>query len=93
MLADRTVRCWGNNAQGQLGEGSREHVLTAVTVPALTAVEQVSAGNRFTCAVSNGGELRCWGDNQFGALGDGTMIPRAAPVLSDNYTSPTQPIM
>ncbi len=69
------VRCWGLNANGQLGDGTRIDRATPVEVTGLSAgVAALSAGVRHTCAVTTSGALKCWGDNFAGQLGDG-MIP------------------
>jgi cysteine-rich repeat protein len=78
LLEDRSVRCWGANAYGELGYGHTEHIgddeapseagdvdLGDVTVLGL------AAGGRHTCALLTGGRVRCWGDGLAGALGYG----------------------
>jgi alpha-tubulin suppressor-like RCC1 family protein len=73
--------CWGNNAFGQLGDGSA----TSRRVPTLTWFDAhdwslvLSAGNYHTCAVKASGSVFCWGRNAEGQLGDGTTTPRSAP--------------
>jgi alpha-tubulin suppressor-like RCC1 family protein len=67
------MRCWGQNAEGQLGDGTR----TARTMPTATAVvttndwAAVSAGTQHTCAIHTDGSLWCWGSNASGQLGLG----------------------
>ena len=65
--------CWGGNAYGGLGEGTTEdkYVPTQVTGLA-TSVVAVSAGDAYTCAVTEAGGLRCWGYNARGELGNNT---------------------
>jgi alpha-tubulin suppressor-like RCC1 family protein len=69
--ADRTLRCWGLNEQGQLGAGTRTNASTPVPVSGISGVVAVAGGAVHTCAVTNG-SVRCWGENEFGQLGDGT---------------------
>ena len=75
------VKCWGNNDQGQIGDGTFPGRLTPVLVSGLTNVTQIAAGLGHTCAVLGSGEVKCWGDNYFGQLGDGNHgIDQRTPV-------------
>jgi alpha-tubulin suppressor-like RCC1 family protein len=83
----RNVVCWGNDAQGQLGNGADGGSSSAVLVRnladtgALTAADQVSAGARTTCAVLTLGRVACWGDGAAGQLGQGDHESSQIPVL------------
>ena len=82
LLSDETLRCWGRNVEGQLGDGTTTNRRNPVQV--LTGVQQVSAGVEHTCALLTGGTVRCWGANgdgfSGGRLGDGTTTDRLSPV-------------
>jgi alpha-tubulin suppressor-like RCC1 family protein len=77
---DGTVRCWGRNDQGQLGDGSTSWTGAPVTVAGLTQVVAVAAGFAHSCALLADGSVRCWGNNGAGQLGDGSITPRPTPV-------------
>jgi alpha-tubulin suppressor-like RCC1 family protein len=65
-----TVACWGDNSQGQLGDGGLVDRNVAVPVAMLPAgVQEISLGFFHTCAL-NSGVVRCWGINGFGQLGN-----------------------
>ena len=51
VLADGTVRTWGDNAYGQLGDGTTTTRRTPVAVPGLTGVTLVTAGRSYTAAL------------------------------------------
>jgi alpha-tubulin suppressor-like RCC1 family protein len=86
VLDDATLRCWGTNDSGQLGDGTTSQHLLPAPVPWLSAVAQVSLGDDHACAVGADGSLHCWGDNGAGAVGDGTdttrLVPTPVPSLS-----------
>jgi len=55
------VECWGDNDQGQLGDGSTTNSSTPVTVPDLKTVKEVSVGAGSACALLDDGTVTCWG--------------------------------
>ena len=75
LLADRSVKCWGYNVDGQLGLGHRNNIgdneLPSTLSPLSLgeSIRQVAAGNNFTCALTESGKVKCWGDNIHGQLG------------------------
>jgi alpha-tubulin suppressor-like RCC1 family protein len=81
LLADGTVRCWGNNYWGQLGDGQPGlNSPDPVEVVGITGAVAVAAGTGSSCAVVGGGAVRCWGQNNGGQLGDGTTADSPVPV-------------
>jgi alpha-tubulin suppressor-like RCC1 family protein len=67
--------CWGNNSEGQLGDGTTVNRRTPVPVTDLAGATALAAGRAHTCAVIGDGSARCWGQNLSGQLGDGTVMP------------------
>ena len=60
ILQSLTVKCWGNNDTGQLGNGNREPQSGAVDVTGLTNVMQLASGQQ-NCALIIDGSVKCWG--------------------------------
>jgi len=77
-LDDNTLRCWGANDTGQLGDGTRTTALGAGVSPDLPSIEQFSTGYQHTCAVRQG-DVYCWGRNDIGQLGQPDRIARTVP--------------
>ena len=72
------VFCWGGNASGQLGDGSRVNRTRPVLVPVSGSFTSVGAGSAHSCATGTGGAF-CWGDGRQGQLGDGGAAARPEP--------------
>ena len=86
VLTGGGVKCWGNNANGQLGDGTTSQrntpvdVLTTPSGAAITGISLVSAGGYSTCALTTAAGGKCWGGNASGNVGDGTILQRNTPV-------------
>ncbi len=87
LLADGSLRAWGNNSGGQLGIGSTvtpQPVPTPVDASGILAgkkVTAVSAGHEFTVALCDDGTLAAWGWNDEGNLGPSATGPFSASPL------------
>ncbi len=95
-LANGQARCWGDNTEGSVGDGTTTERLLPVVVknPAgtgpLTGVVEIYTGTDHACARVNGGQARCWGSTDDGQVGDGTplngpdrLLPRAVRNLGN----------
>jgi len=69
-----TVMCWGENSEGQLGNGSTTPSATPVSasLPSGFTAAHVTVGEEHSCALSTSGAVICWGKNDYGQLGDGS---------------------
>lgn len=80
ITKDRGVQCWGMNDAGQLGiKSDTEPHKKPVTVPGLSGVSKLTAGEASTCALLGDGSVRCWGANGEGELGLGSRSPEERP--------------
>lgn len=85
---EQYVASWGQNSDGQLGDGSSTRRFAPVNVDASRslankAVVQVSGGAYHSCALAADGAVTCWGYNNAGQLGDGTNTLSRTPVEVD----------
>ena len=85
LLDGGGIKCWGNNAVGQLGLGDRRSRILAadlgdqlpfVDLGAGRKAKAISAGLWHTCVVLDDGTVKCWGDNRMGQLGLGDIVNR-----------------
>jgi alpha-tubulin suppressor-like RCC1 family protein len=86
LLTDGTVSCWGDNGNGELGNGTTVNSSSPALVPNLTGVTALATGTNFTCALVTGGTVECWGQNNVGQLGTGTTTDSAIPVAVSNLS-------
>lgn len=75
-VADKRAYCWGDNTEGQLGDGTIESRDKPVWVAPFGDVVDVSAGYTHSCLVRSTSDVYCWGKNDRGQLGDGTKTDR-----------------
>ena len=84
LLSDGTVRAWGLNDYGQLGNGTTADSAVPVKVAGLSQVTGISAGwdsavATVTSGISAVTSVWTWGGNDYGQLGDGTLTSHSTP--------------
>ncbi|MBW2261895.1 MAG: hypothetical protein JRG91_07980 [Deltaproteobacteria bacterium] len=76
------ARCWGDNSEGQLGNGSTTDSRVPIAVSGLSSgVDTICGGYFHTCALLTSGEISCWGRNAYGQLGNATFTDTETPIL------------
>ncbi len=87
-LHNQQVYAWGDNAYGEIGDGTTTQRTAPATVSGLTSATAIAAGNYFSLAVQCGA-VWAWGDNTYGQLGfdplsvAGSSLPVLALARSD----------
>jgi len=88
------VKCWGSNADGQLGNGTQTDSSAPVEVSGLPSrVVAITTGIYHTCALSSGGGVTCWGALAAQQTDDGglsstfALIPHQVPGLTSGVAS------
>lgn len=89
LLTSGGVDCWGQNADGQLGDGSTVGSLIAGPVEWIATATAVVIRAGHGCALLARGAVRCWGRNDSGQLGNGTTNPATTPVAVRGVSTAT----
>jgi len=77
VAGDGSLRAWGFNDWGQVGNGMTTN--SSLPTQILTGVAAVAAGQAHSLALKTDGSLWAWGYNGNGALGDGTTTNSSLP--------------
>lgn len=80
LLDNGTVKCWGDNALGQLGvghasnqgDGPSEMGDSLDAVPLGQLAKSLALGSKHSCALLADDTLKCWGYGFYGQLGNGS---------------------
>ncbi|MCX4403976.1 chromosome condensation regulator RCC1 [Streptomyces sp. NBC_01764] len=81
LLKNGTLKSWGNNTYGQLGNGSTTAQRVPGAVVGLTGVRAMDVGCYHGVALRNG-RVWTWGRNNDGQLGNGVPFPAAGELSS-----------
>jgi len=96
LITGGTVRCWGLQTTGRLGNGltasanvlTPTEVLTADATP-LTGVTRISMHEANACAVLANNTVRCWGEGSSNQIGDNLSTARAYATEVASITTAT----
>jgi len=81
-----TIMAWGENFEGELGNGTTTSSDVPVKVSGISEASAVSAGDEFSLAQLKGGTVKAWGYNGYGQLGNGTTTSSDTPVTVSGIT-------
>ena len=90
VVTGGTVKCWGDNSNGQLGDGTNTSTSVPTTVTGICTATQVATGWGHSCALLSDGTIKCWGNNDSGQLGNGTVRSTNTPTAVSGITDATQ---
>ena len=101
ILDNNTVKCWGDNSNGQLGYDNITDrgrlagdmaALTTVDLGAGRTAKAISAGLQYTCALLDNNSIKCWGLNNSGQLGQDDTINRGDASTSGHTMAALLPV-
>ena len=75
-----SLKCWGRNANGRLGNDSTQDSHSPTSIDTPQPPMQLSLGDAHTCAILSDNTLACWGANSKGQLGIGGTDEQHVPV-------------
>ena len=88
LLDDNSVKCWGLNANGQLGQnsvtqigaasGDMGNALAAINLGSGRTAKAIATGSSHSCAILDTDDIKCWGLNTSGQLGINTTTARGS---------------
>ena len=88
IMSDRTVKCWGRNVRGQVGDGTTDSpVVQPHAVGGLSNVASLSLGTYHSCALLQDRTVQCWGQNDYGQIGAQGVVFSATPVAVSGITN------
>jgi alpha-tubulin suppressor-like RCC1 family protein len=91
IFVDGSVKCWGLNSAGQLGDGTQQNRAEPVEVKGLEGeVVSLALGDAHSCALLSSGDVQCWGDNSQGQLGNDELATQLRPTQVPGLSSVTQ---
>jgi alpha-tubulin suppressor-like RCC1 family protein len=99
LLDNASVKCWGRNNFGQLGQGNTDDIgdnanemgdnLTSIDLGTGRTATAIATGYQHTCALLDNASVKCWGRGKFGPIGHGNNATwgNGANEMGDNLPS------
>lgn len=89
-MSDGTVRCWGSDEFGQLGNGPSGSSAVPIAVPGLSGVTSIASSRSTICATLGDKTVRCWGVNNSKSVIDSNEAQLLSPTELQGATDVTQ---
>jgi alpha-tubulin suppressor-like RCC1 family protein len=91
LSADGTLRSWGDNVNGGLGNGTGQVTQIPIELPNFTGAAAVAAGQDFSMALKSTGTVWGWGSDANAQLGNGAAsgTPVVTPVQAGTISTAT----
>jgi gliding motility-associated-like protein len=87
LCDNNTIKVWGANDYGQLGNGTLTNSNVPIDVVSLSNVTSVNGAGDHSIALLNNGTVWTWGWNVNGELGNGTTTNSSIPVQVNSITN------
>lgn len=81
LLNNNTVKCWGLNSKGQLGDGTTTNRSTPTLVSGISNATKLGTSGWHTCAILSDTTIKCWGQNDYQQLGSAAGANSSVPVV------------
>ena len=92
LKADGTLRAWGRNDQGQVGDVVDQYVYSPAIPNTINNAVKIAAGYYNSYAVLADGTVMAWGINNYGCLGNGGTTPAMSKTPSLVLTPALTPL-
>lgn len=86
-VVDGSVKAWGSNAYGQLGDGTDEDRATPVRSGTVSDIVAISAGMEHSLALDGNGRVYAWGQGDAGQLGLNSSVNKDTPTRINGLTN------
>ena len=82
ILSDGSLRAWGNDSYGQLGDGKTSNEASPITIfpPLGVTYRFLASGGATSFAISTSGQVYSWGKGIAGEIGNGSRVNELTPV-------------
>ncbi len=92
ILTSGGAVCWGDNGEGELGNGGAVYTGVADVTGLSSGVGEITSGSYYTCAVTTTTASMCWGEGGLGQLGAGSATTGTTTPIASLDPAGTAPL-